>query len=150
MLELSVIISQKRGAPGRFLSEPSFLFEKMFILMQAGCLIVPLINTGNILYVNNLRGIMRKAAKVEVIIVGNEILTGDILDTNTNWLCRLVHGCGGIVTRVTIVPDVLEVVSKAIRGAVSRKVDILFRKSFSGTLRRFGWAWFFNYQKIVT
>jgi molybdopterin-biosynthesis enzyme MoeA-like protein len=29
---------------------------------------------------------MRKAAKVEVIIVGNEILTGDILDTNTNWL----------------------------------------------------------------
>ena len=35
---------------------------------------------------------MRKAAKVEVIIVGNEILTGDILDMNTNWLCRLVHG----------------------------------------------------------
>jgi molybdenum cofactor synthesis domain-containing protein len=69
---------------------------------------------------------MRKAAKVEVIIVGNEILTGDILDTNTNWLCRLVHGRGGIVTRVTIVPDVLEVASEAIRGAVSRKVDILF------------------------
>jgi molybdenum cofactor synthesis domain-containing protein len=78
------------------------------------------------LYVNNLRGVMRKTAKVEVIIVGNEILTGDILDTNTNWLCRLVHGRGGIVTRVTIVPDVLEVVSEAIRGAVSRKVDILF------------------------
>jgi molybdenum cofactor synthesis domain-containing protein len=69
---------------------------------------------------------MRKAAKVEIIIVGNEILTGDILDTNTNWLCRLVHGRGGIVTRVTIVPDVLEVVSEAIRGAVSRKVGILF------------------------
>ena len=69
---------------------------------------------------------MRKAAKIEIIIVGNEILTGDILDTNTNWLCRLVHGRGGIVTRVTIVPDVLEVVSEAIRRAVSRKVDILF------------------------
>ncbi len=69
---------------------------------------------------------MRKAARVEVIIVGNEILTGDILDTNTNWLCRLVHGRGGIVTRVTIVPDILKVVSEAIREAVSRKVDILF------------------------
>lgn len=69
---------------------------------------------------------MRKAAKVEVIIVGNEILTGDILDTNTNWLCRLVHGRGGVVTRVTIVPDVLEVAAEAIREAISRKVDILF------------------------
>jgi nicotinamide-nucleotide amidase len=78
------------------------------------------------LYVKNLRDVMRKAAKVEVIIVGNEILTGDILDTNTNWLCRLVHGRGGCVTRVTIVPDVLEVVAEAVRGAVSRKVDILF------------------------
>ncbi|TKB25916.1 competence/damage-inducible protein A [Desulfopila sp. IMCC35006] len=69
---------------------------------------------------------MRIAAKVEIIIVGNEILTGDILDTNTNWLCKLVHGRGGMVTRVTIVPDVLEVVSAAVREAVSRKVDILF------------------------
>ncbi len=69
---------------------------------------------------------MRKAAKVEIIIVGNEILTGDILDTNTNWLCSLVHGRGGCVTRVTIIPDVLEVVSEAVRAAVLRKVDILF------------------------
>ncbi len=69
---------------------------------------------------------MRKAAKVEIIIVGNEILTGDILDTNTNWLCKLVHGRGGIVTGVAIVPDVVAVVSGAIRGAVSRKADVLF------------------------
>jgi molybdenum cofactor synthesis domain-containing protein len=75
---------------------------------------------------NTLRGIMRKAVNVELIIVGNEILTGDILDTNTNWLCRLVHGRGGCVTRVTAIPDDLEVVSEAIREAVSRKVDILF------------------------
>ena len=69
---------------------------------------------------------MKKVVKVEVIIVGNEILTGDILDTNTNWLCRLVHGRGGVVNRVTIVPDVLEVVAEAVRDAVSGKVDILF------------------------
>jgi len=69
---------------------------------------------------------MRKAANVEIIIVGNEILTGDIADTNTNWLCRLVHGRGGTVTRVTVVPDVLGVVAEAIRETVSRKVDILF------------------------
>ena len=69
---------------------------------------------------------MKKAAKVEIIIVGNEILTGDILDTNTNWLCRLVHGRGGVVSRVTVVPDILEVVAEAVRDGVLRKVDILF------------------------
>ncbi len=69
---------------------------------------------------------MEKAVKVEVIIVGNEILTGDILDTNTNWLCRLVHGRGGVVGRVTVVPDILEVVAEAVRDSVSRKVDLLF------------------------
>ncbi|CAG35294.1 competence/damage-inducible protein A [Desulfotalea psychrophila] len=69
---------------------------------------------------------MKKAAKVEIIIIGNEILTGDILDTNTNWLCAMVHGRGGVVTRVTIVPDILEVVAEAVREAVSRKVDIIF------------------------
>lgn len=69
---------------------------------------------------------MKKAAEVEVIVVGNEILTGDILDTNTNWLCRLVHGRGGVVSRITVVPDILEVIAEAVRDGVSRKVDILF------------------------
>ena len=69
---------------------------------------------------------MKKAANVEIIIVGNEILTGDILDTNTNWLCRLVHGRGGVVSRVTVVPDLLEVVAESVRAAVARRVDIVF------------------------
>ncbi|WP_458777880.1 competence/damage-inducible protein A [Desulforhopalus sp. 52FAK] len=69
---------------------------------------------------------MRKAAEVEIIIVGNEILTGDILDTNTNWLCQLVHGRGGIVTRVTTIPDILTIVAETVREAVARKSDIIF------------------------
>lgn len=80
----------------------------------------------NILYVYKLRGVMGKSAEVEVIIVGNEILTGDILDTNTNWLCRLVHGRGGLVTRITVVPDILGVVAEAVRDSVSREPDIIF------------------------
>lgn len=69
---------------------------------------------------------MRKAAEVEIIIVGNEILTGDILDSNTNWLCQLVHSRGGIVKRVTVIPDILTTVAEAVRDAVSRKSDIIF------------------------
>lgn len=69
---------------------------------------------------------MEKSATVEIIIVGNEILTGDIIDTNTNWLCKLVHDRGGTIGRVTILPDVLENVAQAVQAAVDRKVDILF------------------------
>ena len=69
---------------------------------------------------------MKKAANVEIIIVGNEILTGDILDTNTNWLCKMVHRRGGTVVRVTVLPDILEVIAEAVRAAVRRKIDILF------------------------
>ncbi|MEZ0576098.1 competence/damage-inducible protein A [Halodesulfovibrio aestuarii] len=69
---------------------------------------------------------MKKTANVEILIVGNEILTGDILDTNSNWLCNLVHERGGIVVRVTVLPDILDVVAEAVRTAVTRNVDILF------------------------
>jgi molybdenum cofactor synthesis domain-containing protein len=69
---------------------------------------------------------MKKAAEVEIMIVGNEILTGDILDTNSNWLSRFVHQRGGMVSRITVVPDRLEVIAESVRGAVLRGVDILF------------------------
>lgn len=69
---------------------------------------------------------MEKAANVEILIMGNEILTGAILDINSNWLCRMVHGRSGTVVRVTVLPDELEVIAEAVRSAVSRKIDILF------------------------
>ena len=69
---------------------------------------------------------MEKSAIVEILIVGNEILTGDIPDTNTTWLCAMVHGRGGCVARVTVLPDVESIVAEAVRDAVVRQVDILF------------------------
>ena len=72
------------------------------------------------------RGSMKKTATVEILTVGNEILTGDILDTNTNWLCKLVHGRGGAVVRVTVLPDILDVIAEAVRPAVKRNVDLIF------------------------
>lgn len=68
---------------------------------------------------------MKKTATVEILTVGNEILTGDILDTNTNWLCKLVHGRGGAVVRVTVLPDILDIIAEAVRAAVKRNVDII-------------------------
>jgi molybdenum cofactor synthesis domain-containing protein len=69
---------------------------------------------------------VRASARVEILTIGNEILTGEILDTNTNWLCDLVHHRGGTVVRVTVLPDELGIIEEAVRAALHRKVDILF------------------------
>jgi len=36
---------------------------------------------------------------VEILCIGNELLRGDIQDTNTNWICRLVNSHGGSFQR---------------------------------------------------
>lgn len=36
-----------------------------------------------------------RAPIVEVVSAGNEILIGDVLDTNTNWLCTRVTSSAG-------------------------------------------------------
>jgi hypothetical protein len=40
------------------------------------------------------------SASVEIIAIGDELLDGDVLDTNTHWLCRRVTRLGGRVGRV--------------------------------------------------
>ncbi len=63
---------------------------------------------------------------VEILIIGNEILVGDIKDTNTNWLCRLVNSRGGFVARATVVRDIPDEIAGAVRAALDRGVDVLF------------------------
>ncbi len=62
---------------------------------------------------------------VELFIIGNEILNGDILDTNTNWLCNEINRMGGVVTRVTLLRDISDVVAAEIRAALSRGIDVI-------------------------
>ena len=65
-------------------------------------------------------------ATVEILIIGNEILVGDIKDTNTNWLCQLVNGRGGFVARATVLRDIPDEIAGAVRAALDRGVDVLF------------------------
>lgn len=62
---------------------------------------------------------------VEILSIGNELLRGEILDTNTQWLCGLVTGRGGRVGRVTLLPDVEDEIAEAVRSAIDRGVDVL-------------------------
>lgn len=69
---------------------------------------------------------MTYSAIVEILVIGNEILIGDIQDTNTSWLCRLVNSRGGHVSRGTMLRDDLDVIADEVRLALERGPDVLF------------------------
>lgn len=68
---------------------------------------------------------MSRQARAEIIAIGNELLLGDVLDTNTNWLCKRITGVGGQVTRVAIVRDEIEAVADGIRAALKRSPGLI-------------------------
>ena len=69
---------------------------------------------------------MSKPVIVEIFIIGNEILIGDIQDTNTNWLCREINGLGGFVSRATVLRDDPEMIAAEIRAAMERGPNVIF------------------------
>ena len=69
---------------------------------------------------------MTYSATVEILVIGNEILIGEIQDTNTSWLCSLVNSRGGHVVRGTMLRDTEEEVAEGVRQAIERGVDVLF------------------------
>lgn len=68
---------------------------------------------------------MSEQGKVEIIAVGNELLLGDVLDTNTNWLCKRITGVGGQLGRAVMVRDELEAIVSEIRSALERKAGLI-------------------------
>lgn len=64
--------------------------------------------------------------RVEIIAVGNELLIGDVLDTNTNWLCRRLTMMGAFVRRAVLVRDDEDAIVAEVHGAISRGTDLLF------------------------
>ena len=62
---------------------------------------------------------------VEILAVGNELLIGDVLDTNSNWLCRHLTPLGGSVNRITVVRDDRDAIVRELQSAASRKVDLI-------------------------
>lgn len=57
---------------------------------------------------------------VEIITIGNELVTGLILDTNSNWMSKRLSALGGKIQRVVLVKDDLHAIADEIGGALSR------------------------------
>ena len=63
---------------------------------------------------------------VEILSAGNEVLIGDVLDTNSNWLCVRVTGLGGLVRRTVMLRDDVEAIGAELRGCLARSPALVF------------------------
>ena len=62
--------------------------------------------------------------KTEIITIGDEILIGQIVDTNSAWMAEKLNQIGISVFQITTITDNREHIMKAVEGALSR-VDIV-------------------------
>jgi nicotinamide-nucleotide amidase len=63
--------------------------------------------------------------QTEIIAIGNELLIGDVLDTNTQWLCRRLTGIGGRVVRATMIQDDREAIAGVLHAALERRSEVI-------------------------
>ncbi|KZC11319.1 FAD synthase [Dufourea novaeangliae] len=60
-----------------------------------------------------------------LIVIGDEILRGQIIDTNTSYLAKSLQAAGIKLKRVTVIPDVVHGISKIVCDA-SKEYSIVF------------------------
>lgn len=57
---------------------------------------------------------------VELFAIGNELLVGQVLDTNTHWLIRMTTGLGARVARTAMIRDDYDHIGDEIQAAIKR------------------------------
>lgn len=62
---------------------------------------------------------------IEILAIGNEVLAGNVLDTNSHWLCQQLAAHGAQVQRITVLPDVVETIAEALLAALARQPALI-------------------------
>ena len=60
-----------------------------------------------------------------ILLIGNEILSGKVVDANASYLCRELRALGVSVRRISVIPDEIDLIAEEVR-AFSRDHDIVF------------------------
>jgi FAD synthetase len=60
-----------------------------------------------------------------IVVIGNEILSGKVVDTNSPYLCRELRALGVEVERISVIPDDIGVIAREVR-AMSDAFDLVF------------------------
>jgi molybdenum cofactor synthesis domain-containing protein len=68
---------------------------------------------------------MARDTTAALVVVGNEILSGKVADSNSTFLAQQLRGLGVSLQRIVVVPDEVEVIAEAVR-ALAPTVDVLF------------------------
>jgi nicotinamide-nucleotide amidase len=58
---------------------------------------------------------------VEILCIGNELLSGITLNTNAHWISKKITKIGGIVRRVTVIRDDIDEISLTLIDSLKRK-----------------------------
>jgi nicotinamide-nucleotide amidase len=72
---------------------------------------------------------MRESADqhtAEILVVGNELLNGTTLDTNSHWISEELTSLGIRVTRKTTIRDELVIISSEFKECITRNPDWVF------------------------
>ncbi len=67
----------------------------------------------------------RSPLTCEIIAIGNELLIGDVQDTNTFWLIQQLTGLGGLVHRCSVVRDDFDAIAQALRASVAKRTGLI-------------------------
>ncbi len=62
---------------------------------------------------------------VELFAIGNELLVGQVLDTNSHWLIRNITASGARVNRATMIRDDYDHISDELRASIQRGPRLL-------------------------
>jgi len=64
--------------------------------------------------------------EVEILVIGNEILIGKTLDTNSNWMAKRIAKYGHKLKRITTIEDDVGIISRTLQTILERKPDMIF------------------------
>src|SRR5215210_490556 len=62
---------------------------------------------------------------IELLSIGNELLSGTIANTNAQWISSKITQAGGLVKRITTVGDNISEISAAVKESIQRSPDWL-------------------------
>lgn len=60
-----------------------------------------------------------------IILIGNEILSGKVVDANASYLCRELRALGVDVRRISVIPDEVDLIAAEVQE-FSRSFDVVF------------------------
>jgi len=60
-----------------------------------------------------------------IVLIGNEILSGKVVDANASYLCRELRALGVSVRKISVVPDEIDLIAAEV-AEFSRSHDVVF------------------------